>query len=199
MANRFNCLKPNNDGDGDKPNDNNYRINRFNKPKQVNSRWQRSKSPEQRNAFTKPPSRTDRGFSKDNRGDNRNGNRKFDKGGFGKYRYNRGRRGPSVFDNVKKDNLGRPMLANATTSGFDIGLALQKKQSKQEKKSKKDKKKQVKENNVISFKKEEKKTEEELKAEAEWNKQMILNMQWETESEEEEEGEEEVEVEEDFE
>ena len=195
MANRFKCLKPTNNDDSDKPNDNKYRGNRFNKPKQVNSRWQRSKSPEKRNAFTNPspPIRNDRGFSKDNRGDNRNGNRRFDKGGFGKYRYNRGRRGPSVFDNVKKDNLGRPMLANATTSGFDIGLALQKKQSKQEKKSKKDKKKQVKENNLISFKKEEKKTEEELKAEAEWNKQMILNMQyeWETESEEEEGGEEE--------
>ena len=190
MSNRFKCLKPNND-DSDKPNDNKYRVNRFNKPKQVNSRWQRSKSPEKRNAFTKPspPTRNDRGFSKDNRGDNRNGNRRFDKGGFGKYRYNRGRRGPSVFDNVKKDNLGRPMLANATTSGFDIGLALQKKQTKQDKKSKKDKKKKAKENNLISFKKqqEEKKTEEELKAEAEWNKQMILNMQyeWETESEEE--------------
>ena len=189
MANRFKCLKPNNDDDSDNRNDNKYRVNRFNKPKEVNSRWQRSKSPEKRNAFTKPPTRTDRGFSKDNRGDNRGGNKRFDKGGFGKYRYNRGRRGPSVFDNVKKDNLGRPMLANATTSGFDIGLALQKQTSKQKKDKKKNNDLKKEEPKLVSFKKkeEEKKTEEELKAEAEWNKQMILNMQyeWETESEEE--------------
>ena len=188
MSNRFKCLKPT-DADNNDTNNSKYRGNRFNKPKQVNSRWQRSKSPEKRNAFTKPHTRNDRGFSKDNR----NGNRKFDKGGFGKYRYNRGRRGPSVFDNVKKDNLGRPMLANATTSGFDIGLALEKQQQQQkDKNNKKNKKKQKKkeEPKLVPFKKEEDvKTEEELKAEAEWNKQMILNMQyeWETESEEDEE------------
>ena len=186
MSNRFKCLKPT-DADNNDTNNSKYRGNRFNKPKQVNSRWQRSKSPEKRNAFTNPNNRNDRGFSKDNH----NGNRKFDKGGFGKYRYNRGRRGPSVFDNVKKDNLGRPMLANATTSGFDIGLALQKQQQQQkDKKEKKNKKKQQskEEPKLVPFKKEEDvKTEEELKAEAEWNKQMILNMQyeWETESEEE--------------
>ncbi len=46
---------------------------------------------------------------------------------------------------------------------------------------------------LVPFKKEDTKTEEELKAEAEWNKQMILNMQyeWETESDEEEEKEDE--------
>ena len=184
MSNRFKCLKPT-DADNNDTNDSKYRGNRFNKPKQVNSRWQRSKSPEKRNAFTNPNNRTDRGFSKDNR----NGNRKFDKGGFGKYRYNRGRRGPSVFDNVKKDNLGRPMLANATTSGFDIGLALQKQKPKQKDKKNK-KKREIKEDpKLVPLKKQDVKTEEELKAEAEWNKQMILNMQyeWETESEEEEE------------
>ena len=39
---------------------------------------------------------------------------------------------------------------------------------------------------MVPFKKEEK-TDEQLKAEAEWNKQMILNMQyeWETDSEQE--------------
>ena len=155
MDNRFKCLKPvDNNDDGDKPNDNKYRGNRFNKPKQVNSRWQRSKSPEKRNAFTKPHTRNDRGFSKDNR----NGNRKFDKGGFGKYRYNRGRRGPSVFDNVKKDNLGRPMLANATTSGFDIGLALQKQKPKQKDKKNK-KKREIKEDpKLVPFKKQDVKT-----------------------------------------
>ena len=194
MSNRFKCLKPNND-DSDKPDDNKYRVNRFNKPKQVNSRWQRSNSPEKRNTFSNPrndrgPPRNDRGFSKDKK-------QRFDKGGFGKYRYNRGRKGPSVFDNVKKDSFGRPMLAGATTSGFDIGLALQKQTSKQKKDKKKNNDLKKEEPKLVSFKKkeEEKKTEEELKAEAEWNKQMILNMQWETESEEEEgeEGEEDFE------
>jgi len=184
MSNRFKCLKTNDD---DK--DNKYappgRNNRFQqkRPPQVNSRWQRSKSPEKKNTFS-GPRRNDRGFSKDNRGNNK----RFDKGGFGKYRYNRGRRGPSVFDNVKKDNFGRPMLANATTSGFDIGLALQKQKPKQKKEKKK--KREIKEDpKLVPFKKEkDEKNEEELKAEAEWNKQMILNMQyeWETESEEEE-------------
>ena len=193
MSNRFKCLKTNDNDDKYAPPGRNNRFQQ--KRSQVNSRWQRSKSPEKKNTFSGPPRRNDRGFSKDNHG----GNKRFDKGGFGKYKYNRGRRGPSVFDNVKKDNLGRPMLANATTSGFDKGLALQKQQ--QQKKDKKDKKKDNK--NRIDFKKEEpklvpfkkkdeeKKTEEELKAEADWNKQMILNMQyeWETESEEEEEDE----------
>ena len=191
MANRFKCLKTTtgDDNNGNNDKDNKHRVNRFQKSKKVNSRWQRSNSPEKRNAFTKPTTRNDRGFSKDNRRDNRNGNRRFDKGGFGKYRYNRGRRGPSVFDNVKKDNLGRPMLANATTSGFDIGLALQKQKPKQKDKKNK-KKREIKEDpKLVPFKKQQEdiKTEEELKAEAEWNKQMILNMQyeWETESEEE--------------
>ena len=204
MSNRFKCLKTNDNDDKDNKYAPPGRNNRFQQKRpQVNSRWQRSKSPEKKNTFS-GPRRNDRGFSKDNRGNNK----RFDKGGFGKYRYNRGRRGPSVFDNVKKDNFGRPMLANATTSGFDIGLALQKQQ--QQKKDKKDKKKNDKLNglskdnkNRIDFKKEEPKlvpfkkekdvkTEEELKAEAEWNKQMILNMQyeWETESEEEEEEDE---------
>jgi hypothetical protein len=185
MSNRFKCLKPNND-DSDKPDDNKYRVNRFNKPKHVNSRWQRSNSPEKRNTFSNPrnnkgPPRNDRGFSKDKK-------QRFDKGGFGKYRYNRGRKGPSVFDNVKKDSFGRPMLAGATTSGFDIGLALQKQKPKQKKEKKKNR--EIKEDpKLVPFKKEkDEKNEEELKAEAEWNKQMILNMQyeWETESEEEE-------------
>ena len=180
MSNRFKCLKPNNEDNSNKPNDNKYRGNRFNKPKQVNSRWQRSNSPEKRNTFSNP--RNDRGFSKDKKP-------RFDKGGFGKYRYNRGRKGPSVFDNVKKDSFGRPMLAGATTSGFDIGLALQKQKPKQKKEKKK--KREIKEDpKLVQFKKEkDEKTEEELKAEAEWNKQMILNIQyeWETESEEEDE------------
>jgi len=162
---------------------------------QVNSRWQRSKSPEERNSFTKPQG-NDRGFNRDNqcgndRGFNKNNDgKRYDKGGFGKYRYNRGRRGPSVFDNVQKDSNGRPMLAGATTGGFDIGLALQKQKPIQNKESKSSKKKKK-----INFQKhfeklkvKEKITEKERKSEIEWNKQMILNMQyeWETDSEDDE-------------
>ena len=130
--------------------------------------------PEESNSFTKPK---------------RDNNKpRYNKGGFGKFRYNHGRRGPRIFDNVKKDNLGRPMLAGATTSGFDIGAALKKSKSQSNPKKEKKKKREIKEEpKLVPFKKDEK-TEEELKAEAEWNKQMILNMQyeWETESEEEE-------------
>ena len=75
--NRFSCLKPTEDNSTV-----NNRTNRFQGPsKVINSRWQRSKSPEKRNAFTKPQ-RNDRGFSKDNPSNGR-----YDKGGFGKYRY----------------------------------------------------------------------------------------------------------------
>ena len=72
------------------------------------------------------------------------------------------------------------MLSNATTSAFDIGTVL-KKDDKPKKKRKKKKKK----NQPGSFFEEEKKTEEETKAEKEWNKQMILNMQYATDSEDE--------------
>ena len=187
MANRFKCLKTDDNKDNkDNKNISSDRSNRFQKKSpQVNSRWQRSKSPEKRNSFTKPQG-NDRGYNNDKHG----GGRRYDKGGFGKHRYNRGRRGPSVFDNVQKDANGRPMLAGATTGGFNIGLALQQKKTKKERNKKEIKKEKPK---LIPFKKqkEEKKTEAELKAEAEWNKQMILNMQWETDSEAEEEEEEE--------
>ena len=83
------------------------------------------------------------------------------------------------------------MLAGATTSGFDIGAALQKSKNKsknKEKNKKVEKKEIVKETpKIVSFKKEEK-TEEQLKAEADWNKQMILNMQYEWETDSDQEG-----------
>jgi len=206
-SNRFSCLKPNDSKD----NSNKYQPpgsrNNFRSRQQTNNRWKRDSSPEkkqqnsrfasmrteERNSFSKPP--------RDNYNNKPKFDRnkpKFDKGGFGKFRYNRGRRGPSIFDNVEKDNLGRPMLAGATTSGFNIGAALQKSKNKSKKKEKNKKveKKIVKEKpQLVPFKKEEK-TEEQLKAEADWNKQMILNMQyeWETDSDQEgEEGEEELE------
>jgi len=111
---------------------------------------------------------------------------RYSRGGFGKFTYNHGRRskGPSVFDNVKKDSQGRPMLSNATTSAFDIDSVL-KKADKSKKNDKPKKKRKKKNNQTTSFFEEEKKTEEERKAEKEWNKQMILNMQYATDSEDE--------------
>lgn len=188
--NRFSCLKPTNSSD---PSGNRYkapgRNNRFsNPPKPQNSRWRRSKSPEKKSRFPAPERRNN--FVKSSR-DNRDKPR-YNKGGFGKFRYNHGRRGPSIFDNVEKDSHGRPMLPGATTGGFNINEAL--KNSKQKQKRERKKKREVKEDPklVPMKKKSDEISEEQKKAEAEWNKQMILNMQyeWETESEEEVEGEE---------
>lgn len=202
-SNRFSCLKPNDNND----NSSKYKPpgsrNNFRNRQQTNNRWKRDRSPEkkeqnsrfasmrteERNSFSRPP--RDNNYNNKSKFDRNKP--KFDKGGFGRFRYNRGRRGPSIFDNVKKDNLGRPMLAGATTSGFDIGMALQKSKNKSKKKEKNVKKKEiVKEKpQLVPFKKDEK-TEEQLKAEAEWNKQMILNMQYEWETDSEQEGEEEL-------
>ena len=210
--NRFSCLKST--GDGGEVDNPPKRTNRFQgPPKVINSRWQRSKSPErskspgkkssninnnsrwqrskspersserspERNSFQRKKREDDKGFRNNN-------NRRYNKGGFGKYRYNHGRGGPSVFDGVKKDINGRPMVQGATTAGFDIGLALeQSKYTKKPIKRQKATSKKVEKNKIVSYKKEKwnEKTEEEKKAEAEWNKQMILNMQYETESEDE--------------
>lgn len=201
-SNRFSCLKPPNDN-----NDNNHSSkyqppgsrNNFRNRQQTNSRWKRDSSPEkkeQNSRFDSMRTEERNSFSRPSRDDYNNKPKfdrnkpKFDKGGFGRFRYNRGRRGPSRFDNVEKDNLGRPMLASATTSGFDIGTALQKSKnkSKKEKNKKVEKKEIAKEKpKLVSFKKEEK-TEEQLKAEADWNKQMILNMQYEWETDSDQEG-----------
>ena len=194
-SNRFSCLKPNDNKDNSSKYQPPGSRNKFRDERQTNNRWKRGSSPEKKQqnsrfAAMKTESNT---FSRPPRDNNYRNKPKFEKGGFGRFRYNRGRKGPSIFDNVKKDNLGRPMLAGATTSGFDIGMALQKskeKSKKKEKNKKIEKKKEVVKEKplMVPFKKEEK-TDEQLKAEAEWNKQMILNMQyeWETESEEEEE------------
>ena len=192
--NRFSCLKPTNSSD---PSGNRYkapgRNNRFsNPPKKQNSRWRRSKSPEKNSRFPAPEKRNK--FVKSSR-DNRDSRDKprYNKGGFGKFRYNHGRRGPSIFDNVEKDSHGRPMLPGATTGGFNINEAL--KNSKVKQKREKKKKREIKEDPklVPMKKKSDEISDEQKKAEAEWNKQMILNMQyeWETESDEEEEKEDE--------
>ena len=124
--NRFSCLKPS-DSSGNSV----YGSrNKFKRPKKTNSRWRRSPSPEKNSRF--PPPQSSNSFTKPKRNkySSRDNNRpRYNKGGFGKFRYNHGRKGPSIFDNVKKDNLGRPMIAGATTSGFDIGAALKKSKS----------------------------------------------------------------------
>ena len=149
--NRFSCLKSS--GEEKKP----TRRNRFQKPR-VNNRWKRSKSPpsERRNAFTAPK-----------RG--RNGGRHFrhkKRGGESK-----------LFKNKQKDALGRPIIAGATTGGFDFGLALQMSKSKN---SKKEKKKKCKPKPVekVETVQENVVTEEEQKKADEWKKQMILSMQY---------------------
>jgi len=76
------------------------------------------------------------------------------------------------------------MVAGATTAGFDINLALT---HQSVKKDRVKKKKKVKRAGMFEM---EEKTPEEKKAEAEWNKQMLLNMQYESGEEGEEEGEE---------
>ena len=187
--NRFSCLKPTNSSD---LSGNRYkapgRSNRFsNPPRNTNSRWKRSKSPERKSRFPAPEKKNNFVRSSRDTRDSRDKPR-YNKGGFGKFRYNHGRRGPSIFDNVKKDSHGRPMLPGATTGGFDINAAL--KNSKVKQKRDKKKKREIKEDpKLVPMKKKDEISEEQKKAEAEWNKQMILNMQyeWETESEEDEE------------
>jgi hypothetical protein len=205
--NRFSCLKPPSD-----LSNNNYTCNesenKFKRPQQ-NNRWERNGSPKKNSRFPSPernsrfpeknsrfpsPERNSRFPSPERNsrfsggGNNsftqpkRDDKPRYSRGGFGKFTYNHGRRstGPSVFDNVKKDSQGRPMLSNATTSAFDINSVL-----KQVDKPKKERKKKKKKNKTNSLFENEEKTDEERKAEREWNKQMILNMQYSTDSEDE--------------
>ena len=206
--NRFSCLKPSSD-----LSNNNYTCNesenKFKRPQQ-NNRWERNHSPKKNSRFPSPernsrfpspernsrfpnPERNGRFPNPERNGRFSGGNNSFtqpkrddkprySRGGFGKFTYNHGRRstGPSVFDNVKKDSQGRPMLSNATTSAFDINSVLKKVDKPKKERKKKKKKKQS--NSLFEN---EEKTDEERKAEREWNKQMILNMQYSTDSEDE--------------
>ena len=202
--NRFSCLKPPND-DNDSSNEvgNKFkrpqRNSRFPSPER-NSRFPRpERSPERNSRFPRlerSPERNSR-FQRPERNSNtftqpkRDDKPRHSRGGFGKFTYNHGRRsnGPSVFDNVKKDSQGRPMLLNATTSAFNINTVLKKidKPKKERKKKKKKKTSLFEEEEKIK----EEKTEEEKTTEREWNKQMLLNMQYEMETDSES-GEEEV-------
>ena len=179
--NRFSCLKPSSD-----LSNNNYTCNesenKFKRPQQ-NNRWERNHSPKKNSRFPSPERNSrfsggNNSFTQPKRDDKP----RYSRGGFGKFTYNHGRRstGPSVFDNVKKDSQGRPMLSNATTSAFDINSVLKKVDKPKKERKKKKKKKQS--NSLFEN---EEKTDEERKAEREWNKQMILNMQYSTDSEDE--------------
>ena len=205
--NRFSCLKPPTD-----LSNNNYTCNESEnkfKRSQQNNRWERNGSPKKNSRFPSPernsrfPEKNSRFPSPERNGrfpspernsrfsgggnnsftqPKRDDKPRYSRGGFGKFTYNHGRRstGPSVFDNVKKDSQGRPMLSNATTSAFDINSVLKKVD-----KPKKERKKKKKKNKTNSLFENEEKTDEERKAEREWNKQMILNMQYSTDSEDE--------------
>ena len=211
---RFSCLKPSSNDDISNNTHISYDSgNKFKRPQQ-NNRWNRTDSskknsrfpspernsrfpsPERNSRFPSPernsrfpsPERNSRFEKSDNNFNSftrpkREDKPTYSRGGFGKFAYNHGRRstGPSVFDNVKKDSQGRPMLANATTSAFNIGGVLKKVEKQKKTKNKKKKKNQV----NSFFEEEEKTSEAEIKAAKEWNKQMILNMQYETDSEDE--------------
>lgn len=174
INNRFNCLKSSDTDD---------RTNRFKTPQKTNSRWDRSNSPKKGNSFTVKG----RDYNRKNFDNRRNfSNRR---------NYNNRRNKISEkFNGIEKDSKGRPMIHNATTKSFNLEFALQKKSNspigKKNKKIKKNK------NNIHSFDNikpklvTNEKTKEEIEKEKEWNKQMVLNMQYETDSEQEDEDEE---------
>ena len=108
-TNRWDCLKPENSSDNS--GSENKRVNRFKAPSNrapTNSRWKRSKSPEIKINT----------FKSRRRGNNY-------RGGGGRFRNNRrGRgKGPSIFDNAKRDSSGRPIIEGSLTQGFDITSA----------------------------------------------------------------------------
>tara|TARA_B100000035_G_scaffold61950_2_gene50087 strand:+ start:7531 stop:8028 length:498 start_codon:yes stop_codon:yes gene_type:complete len=158
MSDRFNCLKP--------ESKNVFRNNRFkSEDKKVNSRWQRSKSPERKfNSFTSRGNGGGRGRAR-GRGRNFRDNKRY---------------GPSKkFHNIQKDEKGRPMMLGATNNSFnpfDIAMKT---------KNKKEPKKNVIEKPMENIVKKNVGFEQTKMSDAE--KQMILNMQYETDSEEDEE------------
>ena len=169
---RFNCLKSS---------ENEGRVNRFKTPQKTNSRWDRSKSPKKGNSFTAKG----RDYNRRNFSNRRN---------FNNRRNDNRRKISEKFNGIEKDSNGRPMIHNATTKSFNLEFALQKSSSPISKKNKKNKKNKI---NIHSFDNikpkfvTNEKTKEEIEKEKEWNKQMVLNMQYETDSEQEEEEEEE--------
>jgi hypothetical protein len=179
-TNRWDCLKP--EGSSEDAETGNERVNRFKAPSSgapTNSRWKRSPSPEIKiNTF-----KTRR------RGGGGGG------GGRGHFRNNRrGKRGPSIFDNVKRDQSGRPILKGSTNQGFDITSVMNIKQTKisnkERKKLKEAQKKKEKEEAQSRIKAEEERIEketDEFKANSDWNKAMMERYMYEEESSSDEE------------
>ena len=171
MNSRFSCLKPEKEESVNNKNKETGRLNRFRTPIK-NSRWKRSKSPEKGNTFTVK----DRDYNRRNFN-----NRKND---------NRNKKISKKFNGIEKDSNGRPMIHNATTKSFNLEFALQKKSGKSPDRKKRKKKNKTNINlhenikpKFITYEK----TKEEIEEEKEWNRKMVLNMQYETDSEQEEE------------
>ena len=175
-TNRWDCLKPENSSDNS--GSENKRVNRFKAPSNrapTNSRWKRSKSPEIKINT----------FKSRRRGNNFNG-------GGGRFRNNRrGRgKGPSIFDNAKRDSSGRPIIEGSLTQGFDITSAMKSapnKLSNKERRKQRDlQRKKEKEEAEAKRKLQEEQAQKELEAtkqeDSEWNKAMMARFMYEDES-----------------
>ena len=177
-TNRWDCLKPENSSDNSGSDD--TRVNRFKAPSNrepTNSRWKRSASPEVKINT----------FKSRRRGNNYRG------GGRGRFRNNRrgrGRGGPSIFDDAKRDSNGRPILDGSITQGFDITSAMknvpEKISNKERRKQRDAERKKEKEKAEALRKKEEEEAEKDLKSikqeDSEWNKAMMERFMYEEES-----------------
>ena len=169
---RWDCLKP--EDSIEDSSTNTERVNRFKAPpsrEPTNSRWKRSNSPEVKINTFKTRRRGGRGHFRNNR-------------------RGRGRRGPSRFDNAKRDSNGRPILEGSITQGFDINSAMkkapQKISNKERRKEREAQRKKEKEEAEAIRKKEEEQAEKDLKSikqdDAEWNKAMMERFMYEEES-----------------
>lgn len=192
-TNRWDCLKP--EGSTDNNNDigeDTPRVNRFKSSSRdtpVNSRWRRSNSPEKR---SNSPEKNFNSFKTRGRGGyDRGGGHDRGGGRGGNFRNNRRRRGgPSIFDDIKRDKNGRPMLDGAVSSGIDITTALKtipvKLSNKERKKQRDALRKKEKEEALEKRKMEDKKQEEEQKKEKqennEWHKAMLERFMYEEDS-----------------
>jgi len=174
-TNRWDCLKPENSSENSGTE--NKRVNRFKAPTKrtsTNSRWKRSNSPEVKiNTF------------KSRRRANNY------RGGGGRFRNNRrGRGGPSIFDNAKRDSSGRPIIEGSLTQGFDITSAMKtapnKLTNKERRKQREAQRKKEKAEEEARRKEEEEKAAKELEdnklADSEWNKAMMERFMYEDES-----------------
>lgn len=188
-TNRWDCLKPEGSPDNnDDLNEDTTRVNRFKSSSndtRVNSRWKRSNSPEKRS--NSPDKKFNSFKTRRQGGYNREGGR------GGNFRNNRRRRGgPSIFDDIKRDKNGRPMLDGAVSSGIDITTALKtipvKISNKERKKQREALRKKEKAEALEKRKMEDEKQEQEQKKQKqennEWHKAMLERFMYEESSSE---------------